>query len=312
MSDVAHRATVSNAALRAMPAELLLDEAGWLDRERGHQERADEFLEPHRLRMRAGEPHPVWDFLFTYYSLLPRQLRIWHPGFGVALGGEAAQRYLDRSGYGRGRQGVTVTREHLLARVDTVRFIARLLRATASRPARLNCFGLHEWAMVYRAPAARRHDQVSLRLGPAGTDAVVESMPLRCSHFDAYRFFTEPAALRNAGTPTRAEQIDWEQPGCVHANMDLYKWCYKLGPLVASELLLDCLDLAADARALDMRASPYDLTAHGLAPIAIETQRGGAEYVRCQRDIARRAAPLREALLAACNQLLTAAAEEDR
>ena len=34
--------------------------------------------------------------------------------------------------------------------------------------------------------------------GSAGTDAVVESNPLRCSHFDAFRFFTEPAARRNA------------------------------------------------------------------------------------------------------------------
>ena len=162
----------------------------------------------------------MWDFLFTYYSLRPRQLRIWHPGFGVALGGAAAERYLDRSGYGRGRHGVTVTREHLLARADTVRFIARLLRATASRPARLNCFGLHEWAMVYRAPTVR-HGQVPLRLGPAGTDAVVESMPLRCSHFDAYRFFTEPATRRNAEGLTRDSQVATEQPGCVHAAMDL-------------------------------------------------------------------------------------------
>jgi hypothetical protein len=292
-------------------SEQLLDEASWLDRERRYRERADEFLEPHLRRMRAGEAHPVWDFLFTYYSLRPRQLRTWHPGFGVTLDGDAAARYLDRSGYGRARRGVTVTREHLLARVDTVEFIARLLGATASRPPRLNCFGLHEWAMVYRA-AARRHDQVPLRLGPAGTDAVVESMPLRCTHFDAYRFFTEPASVRNAGTPTRADQIAWEQPGCVHANMDLYKWCYKLGPLVASELLLECLQLAADARALDMRASPYDLAANGLTPIPIETPRGGAEYVRCQRDIARRAAPLREALFTVCTELLSAATEEGR
>lgn len=51
---------------------------------------------------------------------------------------------------------------------------------------------------------------------------------------------------------------------------DLYKWCYKLGPLVESELLIDCLALAADARALDMRASPYDLAGYGFEPIAVE------------------------------------------
>ena len=45
--------------------------------------------------------------------------------------------------------------------------------------------------------------------------------------------------------------------------MDCYKWAFKLGPLVESELVMDCLELAADARALDMRASPYDLRDYG-------------------------------------------------
>jgi hypothetical protein len=290
-------------------AEAVLQEHAWLARERMHHKRVDDFCEPHRRRARVGEAHPVWDFLFTYYSLRPRQLRIWHPGFGVALGGAAADRPLERSGYGRGRHGVTVAREHLLARADTVRFIARLLRATAARPARLNCFGLHEWAMVYRAPTVR-HGQVPLRLGQAGTDAVVESMPLRCSHFDAYRFFTEPATRRNAKELTRDGQVTAEQPACIHANMDLYKWAFKLGPLVESELVMDCLELAADARALDMRASPYDLRDYEFEPIAVETTAGRAEYVRAQQDIAERATPLRATLADRCDLLVTAAAGE--
>jgi hypothetical protein len=295
-----------------MMPEVMLDEADWTTRERLHRERVDEFCEPHRRRARVGEPHPVWDFLFTYYSVRPRHLRVWHPGFGVEICGDAAERYLERSGYGRGRHGVTVTDEHLASREDTVRFIARLLRATAARPARMNCFGMHEWAMVYRAPAVR-HGQVPLRLGAEGTNAVVESMPLRCSHFDAFRFFTEPATRRNSEQLTRDSTVASEQPGCVHANMDLYKWCYKLGPLIASELLMDSLDLAADARALDMRASPYDLTAYGFPPILIEDSAGRTEYVRGQRDIARRAASVREALLSGCRRLLTFASyEEDR
>jgi hypothetical protein len=291
--------------------ELVLDETDWLDRERMHHKRVDDFCEPHRRRVRAGEAHPVWDFLFTYYSLRPRQLRIWHPGFGVALAGARADRYLDRSGYGRGRQGVTVTREHLLSRVDTVRFIARLLRATASRPARLNCFGMHEWAMVYQAPALR-HSQVPLRLGPAGSDAVVESIPLRCSHFDAYRFFTEPAMRRNAEELTRDNQFAAEQPGCIHAAMDCYKWAFKLGPLVESELVMNCLALAADARSLDMRASPYDLRDYGFEPIAVETPAGRAEYVRAQQSVAERAAPLRATLADRCDLLIAAADRESR
>ncbi|ORA46240.1 3-methyladenine DNA glycosylase [Mycolicibacterium celeriflavum] len=288
--------TVSDVAL-------VLCETEWTDRERSHRRRVDDFLHTHR----SGEAHPVWDFLFTYYSLRPGRLRTWHPGFGIALAGAAAQRYLRRTGYRPEGGAVTVSRDYLLARLDTVRFIGRLLRATAARPVRLNCFGLHEWAMVYRAPTVR-HDRVPLRLGAAGTDAVVESMPLRCTHFDAFRFFTAPAARRNTEQLTRQGQTASEQPGCLHAAMDLYKWAIKLGPLVPSEFVMDCLDLAADARALDMRASPYDLRDYGFEPIAIETPAGRAEYVRVQQTVAERAAPLRAALADRCDRLLTTAA----
>jgi hypothetical protein len=281
----------------------MLDEPDWTTREQRHRRRADDFLQIYRAPQ--GAAHPVWDFLFTYYSLRPRQLRTWHPGFGVVLAGESAHRYLGRSGYGRSRAGVAVTREHLRTRAETVRFVAGLLRATASRPARLNCFGLHEWAMVYRAPTVR-HTHVPLRLGAAATDAVIESMPLRCSHFDAYRFFTDPAAERNAEQLTREGQVGAEQPGCLHAAMDCYKWAFKLGPLVESELVMDCLELAAQARELDMRASPYDLRDYGFEPIEIETPGGRSEYVRVQQQVAERAAPLRATLADRCELLLSA------
>ncbi|WP_082929630.1 3-methyladenine DNA glycosylase [Mycobacterium sp. 852013-51886_SCH5428379] len=284
----------------------MLDEAVWTRRERAHAERVDAFCAPHLARRRTGQTHPVWDFLFTYYSLRPSKLRRWHPGYGVTLGGSTARRYLDRSGYGETTDGVAVTAEHLYSRLDTVRFVAALLHSTAQRPARLNCFGLHEWAMVYRSPEVR-HGGVPLRLGAAGTDAVVESMPLRCSHFDAYRFFTAPAVARNSEPLSRDRQTATEQPGCLHAAMDLYKWSYKLGPLVPAESTLDCLDLAADARVLDMRASPYDLREYGFEPIPVETPAGRAEYVRIQQEIAARAAPLRATFAARCDALLTAA-----
>lgn len=282
----------------------LLDERDWTAAERRHRERIERFLEPHVRRRQRGEPHPVWDFLFTYYSLRPHQLRRWHPGYGAVLTGAPAERYLTYSGYGRGdTPGVSVTREHLDSRADTVRFVAALMSATAERAPRLNCFGLHEWAMVYRTDSVR-HSQVPLRLGSAGTDAVVESMPLRCTHFDAFRFFTDAAGPRNEQQLTRDRQIATEQPGCIHASMDLYKWAYKLGPLVSSDVVADALELAADARALDMRASPYDLTSYGFEPIAIETPAGRAEYVRAQGQIAERAAALRTALANRCELLL--------
>lgn len=288
-------------------AGTVLAPADWRDREAAHRTRADELLGPHLARRRAGATHPVYDFLFTYYNLRPRQLRVWHPGYGTVLGGAAARSYLTRAGYVAHPAGVTVAAEHLQARLGTVTFIAELLRATASRPARFTCFGMHEWAMVYRAPTVR-HSAVPLRLGPERTDAVVESMPLRCSHFDAYRFFTEPAAVRNAERLTRQSQTATEQPGCLHAGMDLYKWAFKLGPLIESGLVLDCFELAVDARGVDMRASPYDLSGLGFSPIAVETAGGRREYVREQEELSRRAAPLRSRLLRCCAALLDAAA----
>ena len=283
-----------------------LSEADWLDRAAEYRRRADDFLAPHVQRRRDGQAHPVFDFLFTYYSVRPGRLRIWHPGHGVLLDGAAADRYLGRSGYVRRDGAVTVSGDYLHSRMSTVSYIADLLRATASRPARFNCFGMHEWAMVYRAPSVR-HSRVPLRLGPDGTDAVLESMPLRCSHFDAYRFFTDAAADRNAQHLSRQTQIASEQPGCVHAGMDLYKWAVKLGPLIDSGLVLDCFELAADARVLDMRASPYDLRAFGFEPIAVETPAGRREYAQAQEAVSARAAPLRARLIQHCEALRDAA-----
>ncbi|MBB5917181.1 hypothetical protein BJY24_006093 [Nocardia transvalensis] len=287
----------------------ILPEEEWRARAEAHRARADMLLAPYLARRAAGAKHPVIDFLFTYYGHKPAQMRRWHPGFGIAL--ENAAEYANTRGYHEAPrehvspagQAWTADPAFLLRRADTVEFVATLLRATASRPPQLSCFGLHEWAMVYRSDAVR-HDQVPLRLGHAGTDAVVESMSLRCTHFDAYRFFTPEAAPRNIEPLTRDDQPRREQPGCLHANMDLYKWGFKLVPLIESDLLLDCFELACAARELDMRASPYDLTEYGYTPVAIETPAGRAEYVRGQSQLAERAAPLRARMLAAAESLL--------
>jgi hypothetical protein len=79
--------------------------------------------------------------------------------------------------------------------------------------------------------------------------------------------------------------------------MDLYKWAYKLSPLIPSELVADCFALAREIRTADMQASPYDLTGLGYAPIRVETVAGRAEYVAAQRDFADRAGVLRVRLI---------------
>ncbi|OZM72402.1 3-methyladenine DNA glycosylase [Amycolatopsis antarctica] len=284
-----------------------LAEREWRERERAHVARMRRWTEPHQRRRSLGQPHPVLDFLFTYYSHRPSHLERWQPGPGVVLAGAGARRFLRRAAFREVEGGVALDEAALTAgRLRTATAVRTLLTATASRAPRLNCFGLHEWAMVYRHPADDvRHAQVPLRLGSAGTDEVVESLEIRCGHYDAFRFFTEPARPRNRLTPSRESQVRLEQPGCLHANMDLFKWAYKLDPFIPAELLGDCFELAADIRELDMRASPYDLSAYGYPPVRIETAAGRAEYARAQSDFARRAAPLRDRLIAACGSLLT-------
>jgi hypothetical protein len=277
----------------------VLARADWTARRDRYRTRVGELIAPHLDRQAAGLSHPVLDFLFTYYSLRPAQLQRWHPGFGVGLRG--GSEYLKFKGYIAFDGGATVNPAFLEHRRRTIGFIAELLAATADRPPHLACFGMHEWAMVYRAEDVRH--SVPLRLGRSGTDTVVESMPLRCTHFDAFRFFTPAAEPRNVEQLTRDDQVRTEQPGCLHATMDLYKWCYKLSPLIDSEFLLDCFELAMSARELDMRASPYDLADLGYSPIQVETASGRAEYVRQQAALAARGAVLRSGLLDRCRSL---------
>ncbi|MBO9534061.1 MAG: hypothetical protein J7513_13910 [Solirubrobacteraceae bacterium] len=187
----------------------------------------------------------------------------------------------------------------LEARGKAVGFVRRLLEATLEREIHTGCFGLHEWAMVYREPEERRHGGLPLRLGAADTDAVVEASTLRCSHFDATRFFTGAGLARNTLTPTREGMVDHEQPGCLHAGMDVYRWAYKLAPAVPSELTADAFELAREIRTLDMQASPYDLRDLGYEPVPIETPEGRRDYATRQRAFGERANALRVRLLEA-------------
>jgi hypothetical protein len=275
----------------------------WSARAAAHESRVDGWLADHLDRRRRGEKHPVFDFLFTYYSYRPAQLRRWHPGAGVVL--EDADPSQFGPDYRTVEGGTTLdTAAALSKRSASLTWIAELLARTESRPAQLGCFGLHEWAMVYRqGPDELRHNAFALRLGPQGTDAVVESLGVRCTHFDAYRFFTPAARPLNLLVPTRDSQPDLEQPGCLHAGMDLYRHAYKLSPLVPSDLVADCFELASEIRTLDMRASPYDLADLGFPPVRVETPEGRAEYVRAQRDFADRAAVLRSRLIDLCAAL---------
>ena len=269
-----------------------------------HRERVAPITEAHRVRKSRGEKHAVLDFLWEYYSFRPAQLEKWSAGVGVVLGNGATCELFSGREYSQGENDAWLDARSLpAARRESVFPIAKLLEKTAARPQFLGCFGLHEWAMLYRCDAAR-HAQLPLRLSPREIEDVVEESGVRCTHFDAFRFFTPDAAPLNLLPLRRETQSEFEQPGCLHANMDLYKWAHKFAPFIGSEIVFDAFELARDARILDMRATPYDLSDYDLTPVKIETPEGRREYSQMQREIAERAAPIRARVLGAYRALI--------
>ncbi len=291
---------IAEKALEILPPEI------WRERRAAHERRVEPWIAPRLARGRSGEKHPVDDFLFEYYGYRPGLLRRWHPGLGLVLAGEAAREYLDFSGYAACDGGVTADPTRLSeSRREGLRWLANFLALTQARPPQFGCAGLHEWAMVFRAGDVR-HSAWPLRLPAKEIEEVIARQGLRCSHYDAFRFFTDEARPLNRWQLSRADTPDREQRGCLHTNMDLYKWGQKLAPFADSELIADCFALARDARLLDMRASPYDLSALGCVPVRIETPAGRAEYEAAQRALADRAQPLRARLRWVCERVTTA------
>lgn len=293
--------------IASVSAPSLLEEADWLARQAAHEARVRAWTDPHQARGARGEKHPVYDFLFTYYAFRPAWLRRWHPGPEIVLAGAAAREFLRWPEYREVESGVALDPSRLPAhRREFVGWLRGMLAAMQGRPAFFGCFGLHEWAMVYRqTPEEVRHNAYPLRFAPDALAAIVEGASVTCTHFDAFRFFTAPARPLNKLQPTRADTAQLEQRGCLHANMDLYKWAFKLAPFTPAELIADCFELARDVREIDMRASPYDLRALGFEPIAIETPAGRTEYERHQRAFAARGEPLRARLIDLCDRLLS-------
>lgn len=285
---------------------LRLTESEWLACRAAHERRVRAWTDPHQARQARGEKHPVEDFLFEYYRFRPGWLRRWHPGPDVVLLGEAARGFLRWPEYYETDGGIALNPAAFdPKRRDTLVWLVGLLRATAERAPSFGCFGLHEWAMVYRQTADEvRHNTWPLRFPSDEIARIVEAQTIRCSHFDAFRFFTPAARPLNRLEPGRATTVQFEQRGCLHANMDLYKWAFKLAPFTPSGLMADCFALAREIREVDMRASPYDLAKLGYAPIAIETPAGRAEYEAHQRAFAERSQPLRARLIALVERLI--------
>lgn len=275
-------------------------------------------LDRFRAQRSRGSSDPILDFLFEYYKLRPRHLEQWSPGLGIGLTGADIEQFLNRRFFaplgmdsaegnrspGRPCVGLDI-RLFPQQRRRSVQWIRDVLAATNERTPFFGCSGLHEWAMVF-GEAQVRHANLPLRYARKDIDAIVRSHPIVCSHFDAFRFFAESAKPMNLHKPTEEGMPEMEQPGCLHSNMDIYRWAGKLYPWVSSAILADSFLLALRIREVDMRASPYDLAQFGLDPIRIETSSGKSEYRTYQQDFFREGRVLRQRLISAVDMLLNA------
>ena len=133
-----------------------------------HRQQAERWTQPYRQRRARNRMHPITDFLFIYYRNAPSQLEAWHPGLGVALeatrlpNGFNAKQYCFADGYARlAPEQMDAASQHRLS------MALQLCRRVQERPGQFGCFGMHEWAMVYRGEAdgeVRHRERLPLRL----------------------------------------------------------------------------------------------------------------------------------------------------
>jgi hypothetical protein len=179
------------------------------------------------------------------------------------------------------------------------------LKQVAARPPLHACFGMHEWAMLYRPTPEQIRHETPLRLPLERIAEVVDELGLRCTHYDAYRFFTTEATPKNRLALTRADTALNDQPGCVHVTMDLYKFAFKISPHIDASITADAFELAWQARYLDMKASPYDFSAYDLVPLKMETKQGREEYLHAKEQLRTQAEPIRHRLIVAYEAIFT-------
>lgn len=282
----------------------------WKEKRSEHRRAVARMTDDYLEKRSRQQKDPVMDFLFEYYAFRPSHLQRWSPGIGTLLinGKQVGWSFNEMATIG---EDCLLDITHFSAdRISSLKWILDVLKKSSNRKPSFGCFGMHEWAMVYKANNIR-HDYLSLRMEMDKLAEFVESRPLVCTHFDAFRFFTEDAKPQNKFELNRDKFSEMEQPGCLHTNMDLYKWAFKMYPWISGDTLRRAFKLAVETRVIDMKASPYDLRHRGLEPIKIETEEGRGQYVKEQKGIFEKAKPIRETLVKEYKQLLNIAEQAD-
>ena len=133
--------------------------------------------------------------------------------------------------------------------------------------------------------------------GPAGTDAVVESHRIACSHFDAFRFFTPRPGRSTCSRPVRDDRAAYEQPALPARHHGPLQARLPADPAGARPSWWPTAS-SWPATSGSSTCGPRRTTSPTSAfePIRIETVEGKQEYAAAQRAFAERAAPLRERL----------------
>jgi hypothetical protein len=286
--------------------------------------------------------HPVYNFLIEYYGLKgvkgTRRLARWMPApvanESMLLEGASEEdlgSLLHMRGASMENDGILYSPADFFGKGDATRkedavraatpflWYRSILKNTAEAEPVLHCFGLHEWAMQYMPegapipPSAKYQGHLPLRVDRQVINETLERKGVSCTHVDALRFFAPAAGpLNHHGAKLeRIDQLRMEQPGCMHAQMDLLKICLRLSPFCDAELLQRVLEVSLAARRLDVAASPYDNSSYGITPVPVETSEGRAQYKKEQIAIMLAAAPIRLDLLRAYDIFLQAAFDED-
>jgi hypothetical protein len=295
--------------------------------------------------------NPVYNFLIEYYGLKgakgPRRLARWSPKLDPLVGRQdengillehakeddlgdtlhlRGAMFVENEGivyspgnyFGKGDPS-TLSREEAAKAATPFLWYRSILQQTLQAEPVLHCHGLHEWAMQYQPegapapPSGKYQAHLPLRVDRETITRTVERKGIHCTHVDALRFFSPAAGPLNhhGSSLTRTDQLRLEQPACVHAHMDLLKIVLRLQPFCGAESVATVLELALQARRLDVAASPYDATRYGVGVIPIETSEGRAQYRSEQRELMAKAEPIRQDLLHAYDIFLALAFDEE-